>query len=156
MKIKKSKNKFCKLYASEIEYEQELNDPEVRLFHLYLRIVDWDKKHTDTFGSSNIKIRELKETFMTNWSTGKISYTRSSLIKKGWLEDRPDGRIGIQNYFVYRLRAQDAEPLIQRMRQGVQISEQGIQQDEKNGKEQLDNLKNEKANLSDKWRFPVQ
>lgn len=131
MRINKP-NKFCKLYGIELEYEKDLSDAEVRLYHVYLRIVDWDSKHTHTFGSSPVTIRQLQSEYLPNWSTGKISYTRQSLIKRGWLEKKPEKRIGVCYYMIYRSKSvKAAEHTIQLIRQGVQTPEQPVQPTEK-------------------------
>ena len=131
MRINKP-NKFCKLYGIELELERDLLDTEVRLFHIYLRLVDWDIKHKDTFGSTAITIRQLKSMYLPKWSIGKISYVRNSLIQKKWFEKRDEGRIGIREYRVYRAKGfQIAERYLPLIRQGVQISEPSVQSNEK-------------------------
>jgi len=147
-------NKYCKLFGVEIEYEKNLNDAEVRLYHLYLRIVDWDIKHKETFGSVEISIRSLKQFYLSNWSVGKLSYTIRSLIKRGWLEKREDGRMSIKHYGFYRLKnVQVAEQLIQKVRQGVQLTEQDVQLASRDDNEKVKIFKQEKAELIDKMSF---
>ena len=156
MRINKP-NKFCKLYGIELEYEKKLTDAEVRLYHVYLRIVDWDTKHIHTFDSSAITVRQLQSAYLTHWSVGKISYTRRSLIEKRWLEKRPEHRIGVREYRVYRLKSvQLAEQAIQLIRQGVQIPEQPVQPDEKGSPEGRELLRKKMEELRDKMKFPVQ
>jgi len=156
IKIRKP-NKYCRLFGVEIEYEKQLSDAETRLYHLYLRIVDWDVKHGDIFGSTDITIRRLREHYLPSWSIGKISYTRQSLIEKKWLEKRSDGSVGVVNFLVYRIKhVQSAEHLIQQMRQGVPITEKLVQCYENKGSGGMGLFKHEKAELSNKFRFPVQ
>jgi len=146
--------KFCKLYGVELEYEKELSDAEVRLFHIYLRIVDWDSKHTNTFGSTPITIRQLRATYLPSWSVGKISYTQRSLIQKRWLEKRPEHRIGIREYRVYKSKGfQVAEKYIPLMRQGVQLPELPVRTIEKATPDVNDLFRTKKEELKGKMRW---
>lgn len=124
--------KFCKLYGVELEYEKELSDAELRLFFVYRRIVDWDNKHTNTFGSTAITIRQLKAAYLPNWSIGKINNTQRSLIQKRWLEKLPEHRMGIREYRIYRAKGfQLAEKYIPYIRQGVPLPELPVRTVEK-------------------------
>lgn len=148
-------NKYCKLFGIEIEYENQLTDPEVRFYHVYLRTVDWDVKHKETFGFSDISLRDLKKHYLPNWSIAKMSGVRRSLIKKGWLEMKAGGQIGVKNYYIYRLKSvQVAEQCIQQMRQGLPIDEQLVQFSEQSDKEKTALLKKETLNLVEKMSFP--
>ena len=131
MRINKP-TKFCKLYGVELEYEKELSDAELRLFFVYRRIVDWDNKHTDTFGSTAITIRQLQTAYLPDWSVGKISNIRRSLIGKRWLEKRPEHRIGIREFRIFRSNGfKIAEKYIPWIRQGVPLPELPVRTVEK-------------------------
>jgi len=153
MRINKP-NKFCKLYGIELEYEKALSDAEVRLYYVYLRLVDWDSKHIYTFGSTSITIRQLKSAYLPDWSVGKISYTRSSLIQKTWLEKRPEHRVGVRCYPVYRSKSvQLAEHAIQLMRQSVQAPELPVQSAEIGSPEGRELLRKKKEELFGKMKL---
>ena len=148
-------NKFCKIFGIEIEYENQLTDQELRLYHLYLRIVHWDSRH-ESFGISDITILDIKKHYLHNWSTGKISNTRNSLIKKGWLEKYSRSEIGVKEYQVYRLKnVQSAEQCIQQMRQGLPINEQDVHSAEQDYEEKSALLKEEKIDFTRKKSRPT-
>lgn len=153
MRINKP-NKFCKLYGVELEYEKNLSDAEVRLYYIYLRLVDWDSKHTHTFGSTAITIRQLKSVYLPDWSVGKISYVRRSLIQKRWLEKCPDKRIGVREYRIYRSKSvQVAEQYVQLIRRGVQLPEQSVQSSEKGSPDGRELLRRKKEELLGKMKM---
>lgn len=161
--MKTSRNKWVKLHACEIEHEKALNDAEVRLFYIFLRIVGWDSKHFETFGSIKITIRDLMGYF--DWSQGKVDYTLNGLIKKGWLERRADKKIAVRGYWLYRLKSVQAfEQQIQLVRQGVQKNERVVQPAEKDGRERQEIVRevnkanspisNQFVQLAEQMRFP--
>lgn len=163
---KYSKNKWTRIYAKAIDYERQLKDAELRLFHIYLRIVGWDPKHTETFGSSDITQRDLlyllpdKKSGEKNWSVAKVNSVIKSLIDKGWIERRPDGRIAVINYVVYRLVGKDsarlAEQGIRWTRQGVRLEKPTVQPPEKSESDKMRELNEFKRELSNKMGFRVQ
>jgi hypothetical protein len=83
--------------------------------------VDWDKRHNETFSSTNTTLRDIKKFYLPNWSLGKISYTRRGLIKKGWLVERVDKRTEVRNYRIYR------EKNVQIVEQEFQLDKQNVQ-----------------------------
>jgi len=121
---------YVKDYRTDIEKEKTLTDPETRLFRLYIRIVDWDKKHRDTFGSSEATIRNIKEYYLPNWSIGKICEKRKTLIEKRFLEKK-NRRTYIIDCDIYINNTQKTEQKLQLSEQAVQLSEFPFQQDEK-------------------------
>lgn len=149
-------NKFCKLFGVDIDYENNLTDPEVRMYHLYLRIVDWDSKHREVFGLSNISVRDLKKHYLHNWSEGKISETRNSLVEKGWFIRESKTVYGVKNYYIYRLRSvQTAEHCIHHTRQGIPIDERDVHQTERSKEDVFDSIMKEKDEVVRKmssWR----
>ena len=157
-------NKYCKLFGIEIEYEKSLNDAEVRLFHFYLRTVDWEIRHVDYFGTSELTVRDIHELYLPNWSTGKINNTQRSLIKKGWLHRTYYGRIEIINYEMYRESSvQLAEQEIHQTRRGVQLLKKDVQspkldvqQDENPFAKWKEDLKQKGKDLMGENEFPVQ
>ena len=118
---------YTRQYRIAIEKEKELNDAEVRLYYIYVRIADWDKRHKETFGSTNTTLRDIQRDCLPRWCLGKLSYTSRNLIKKGWLVKRPDKRIEVRNYGIYREKSvQVAERMLQLDKQSVQSSEQDV------------------------------
>ncbi len=103
MNMKKNLNGWCKLLRSDIEPEKPLSDAEIRLYYLYLRIVGWDRRNTEKYGLSAITVRELKATYLPNWSIGKINETQNKLIDRGWLKRSPDGSVEVCGYKAYSL-----------------------------------------------------
>jgi len=160
-----TKNKWTKIYATEIPYEKELKDAELRLFHIYLRIVDWDLKHTETVGSSDITQRELldllpeKKPNERNWSLAKVNSVLQCLVKKGWLEKRPDKRTAVKNYKMYRFRGKDSVQLTERFihltRQDVQLDKPLVQQTEKSKEFSFVDLYKKRQGLIDKTKVIV-
>lgn len=150
--MSKNRNKFCRLFNFDIEHEKLLDDDEVRFFHLMLRVVDWDKRHTDTYGSIKITVRELKE--YLPWAIGKISPVINSLIARGWLERKERSRISIRSYWIYRIRSvPKAEQLVQQLRQGVQIPEPPVQPAEKDGFRELESIRKLKEEIARKMKL---
>ena len=146
-------NKFCKIFGSEIEFENQLTDQEFRLYCLYLRTVHWDNRH-ESFGFSDLTIRNIRKHYLHNWSIGKISNTRRSLIKKGWLEKNQYGEIGVREYKIYRLKnVPSAEKCIQRIRQGLQINEQDVHFNEQTYKNKTSLLEGKKTSIFDEISF---
>ena len=147
-------SKYVRHYSFELAYEKELTDQEVRLFHVYKLIVDWDKKHADTFGCSEITIRQLQEHYLPHWSTGKVSQVRSSLIEKGWLLKRADGMTEVNGYRTYRIKqTHSAEDYFQNVRNGVQNPESPVQENDTDQQNQSFNYNQFRGQLSEKMRF---
>jgi len=128
MKYKKP-CKYTRLYGFEIDYEKRLTDPELRLYHLFLRLVDWDPKHEETFGSvAHLPFRDIIAAYLP-WSIGKISNVQRSLIAKGWIQKGKNRSIVIPNYGIYRVKnVHLAEKIFQKTRQGAPLTEQEVQQ----------------------------
>lgn len=121
------KKKGCiKLFRIEIELEKQLNDTEFRLWLLYRRLADWDKRHSG-FATVKESLREIQRLYLASWSIGKISMGTSGLIRKGLLERTPEKRIRVKNLWIYQERVHIAEQLLQRIEQGVQPTEQDVQ-----------------------------
>jgi len=120
---------FVRDYRCQIKKELQLNDAEVRLFRLYLRLADWDKRHKDSFGKVAITVRETAQLLpQPGWSTGKISAVRRSLKQKGWISIEGRSTIVIPNYHIWRIKdIQEAEQEFQSPEQIVQPSEQAVQ-----------------------------
>ena len=80
------KKKGCiKLFRIEIELEKKLNDTEFRLWLLYRRLADWDKRHGG-FATVKESLREIQRLYLVKgWSIGKLSMATKSLIQKGLL-----------------------------------------------------------------------
>lgn len=141
MRIRKP-SKYVRHYGFELGLEKELTDQEVRLFHVYKLIVDWDKKHSETFGYAEITIRDLQEVYLPSWSIGKISSIRNKLIQKKWLTKRSDGMVGPSWYLAYRIKdVQTPEQHVQNTRKRIQSDEQLVLPNEQGGASQPFNWK---------------
>lgn len=150
--MSRNRNKFCRLFNFDIEHEKQLGDAEVRIYHLFLRLVDWDSKHAN-FGSVEVTVRELAKEYLP-WSIGKVSETIRSLIVKGWLIKIGRSRIAIKNYWVYKQsNVREIEQLVQQARQGVQISEPVVRSTEEGGFEGRELLRKKKEELGRKMKW---
>lgn len=123
-------NGCIKLFRKEIAKEKELTDPEFRLYLLYRRLVDWDHRHTETFGTVKISIKALKAQYMPekNWSVGKISEATNQLIAKGFLKRVSGSRIAVENFWLFQERVQRAEHAFQLIEKGVQVTETNLRE----------------------------
>lgn len=121
-------NGCIKLFRKEIEKEKQLTDPELRLYLLYRRLVDWDHRHKETFGTVKISIKSLKAQYLPekNWSVGKISEATNQLIAKGFLSRVSGSRIAVQNFWLFQERVQRAEHAFQLIEKGVQVDETNL------------------------------
>lgn len=88
-----------------------LTDPEYRLWDLFTAVYDWDKTHTQSFGTIETTDRELAE--VLKWSASKVCRNRVSLIKKGLIEQTS---IGVYKLLLEKLSA----PLEQEVAQAKQ------------------------------------
>lgn len=122
-------NGCIKLFRKEIEKEKTLTDPEFRLYLLYRRLVDWDQRHKETFGTVKISIKAIKAQYLPekNWSVGKISEATNQLIGKGFLKRVQGSRIAVENFWLFQERVQRTERAFQLIEKGVQVTEANIQ-----------------------------
>ncbi len=118
-------NGCINLFRKEVEREKELTDAELRLYLLYRRLVDWDVRHRETFGTVKISIASLRALHLPskNWSIGKVSETKNQLIKKGFLERVPGFRIRVNNFWLYQANVRQTEKAFRLIEKGVQITE---------------------------------
>ena len=141
------------LYRREVEREKILTDAELRLYYLYRRLADWDTRHTETFGTVKISIRELRKLYLpsSRWSIGKISATINGLITKEFLERLTTGRILIRYFGIFQAPIRQGEPLLRLLEQGVPVDEQSVSRPEQPDREAL---RLQRQNLSKKLSFP--
>lgn len=144
-------NGCIKLFRRELETEKELNDTEFRLWLLYRRIADWDRRHI-TLGVVKESLRQLKTLYLgKHWSIAKISLATNSLIRKGYLQRTPERRIKVINMGIFQETVQIAEQLLQLLEQGVQITEQHVQAIKQRDPRELER---QRRKLAQNMRFP--
>lgn len=153
MKIMKKKG-CIKLFRWEIDQEKRLTDPELRIYLLFRRMADWDKRH-EHFGTAKVSLRQLHSEFLAipGWSVTKISVTINGLIKKGFLKRLPESRIAVENFVIFQAKIPAAEQLFRKLEQGVPITEQDVARAEQPKSEQLRAQRDE---LAQKLSFPQQ
>lgn len=103
--------------------EKYLTDAEHRLFLLYRRICVWDRLK-ENFGTSEASIRDIRATYLPEWSIGKISRVRNSLVIKNWLVRLDRTKFGVAHPNVWYARK------MKEVEQGVQLIEQAVQSPE--------------------------
>jgi len=141
---------YIRLYRYlALEYKKSLTDPEYHLLDIYACLVRWDKKDAVRFGTvDNLSIRDIRQDYLPKWSTGKISTTTNSLIKKGFLTRLPKKRMRVENFWIYQAPVQQAERGFQLIEQGIQPTEQNIQLAEQ---KQQDDFEKAKQKIIDKY-----
>ena len=147
------KKKGCiKLFRWELTREGQLTDAELRLYLLFRRLVDWDKRH-EHFGAVKISIRELHSQHLnfTGWSVTKISVTLNSLIKKGFLKRSTDRYIHVENFRIFHAKVPVAERMFLLLEQGVQPTEQDVLQAERTDPNDIYRRRRE---LAQKFKIP--
>lgn len=100
MDIKGTKNPLLKRLRGYLRFNreifmllrmQELKEEELTLYILGISITDWDKRHTETYGSfqaTNICLGDI-----LSKSESTISRIKKSLIEKRYFIPTNDGRI---------------------------------------------------------------
>lgn len=147
------KKKGCiKLFRWEVDREKQLTDAELRLYLLFRRLVDWDRRH-EHFGTVKISIRELHSQYLNfvGWSVTKISVATNSLIKKGFLKRLEHRYICVENFRVFHAKVWVAEQLFALMEQGVQPTEQDVLQAEQTDPNDIYRRRQE---LAQKFKVP--
>lgn len=152
------KASYIKIYKDDLKRLTALKDREFRLYAHYLSFVIWDSRKEAIFGSTNKSIRQIKTESLPNWSIGKIYEVQQILIQKGFLIMRPDGRMGIKDFYLYRVKPEEAEIIFRNLEQGVQIPERFVQNPENQinpeGLRRFQKLKREAGFRDSSFRFP--
>lgn len=88
--LRRLNNTYQKVYRNRhlIAKGLVLDDPEYRLWDLYIALYDWDKSHSETFQTVEATDLVLKE--ILDWSISKVCRVRNRLLKKGAI--KPVGR----------------------------------------------------------------
>lgn len=149
--MKKKHVGYLKLYRyMAAKYKLLMTDQEYRLFDMYVINARWDKRDTERFGIvENLSTRDIKADFLPDWSVGKISEVRGSLVEKKFLTKLPKNRIRVENFETYSATVRRAEQIFRCLEQDIQPTEQNIRQSE-----QQDHaiVRAEIDNLADKFR----
>ncbi len=106
--------------------EKDLSDAEQRLLLIYRCVCDWDHKHANFFGSSDISLRELKNDFLPGWCIGKLSGVRNKLVEKGLLRRVGRTKFSILKPEIFYGKIKDIEQSFQLAEQSVQSEEQTV------------------------------
>lgn len=94
---KAPKDRFLLLERGDITQE------ELLLYELGMAITDWDRTHTETFGSFQATNLELAE--ILRWkSDSTVSRHKASLIQKGFFKLTEDRRIIPKDFEIWELR----------------------------------------------------
>ena len=158
-KIKMEKKaSYIKVYKEDLKRLNILKDREFRLYTHYLSFVIWDSRKEAIFGSTDKSIREIKKESLPNWSVGKIYEVQQILIEKGFLITRPDRRMGIKDFYLYRVKPEEATSIFRNLEQGIQVPEHLVQNPENHtdheGLQRLQKLKQEAGFCGNSFRFP--
>lgn len=133
-----------------IEYKKPMTDQESRLFDVYVVTARWDKRDKERFGIvEDLSFKDIKDDYLPDWSRGKISEVRTSLVKKGFVKKLPKNKTLVENFWIYGATVRQAEQGFRCIEQQVQPTEQNIRQNEQ---QDHANLQVEKQNLVDKFR----
>ena len=150
MNMKKKLVGYLKQYRwFALEYKKSLSDQEYRLLDVYAGIARWDPRDKERFGMVDTSIRDTIDQHLPNWSVGKMSETRTSLVKKGFLIKHPKNIFYVDNFEIYSATFRKAERILQCIEQGIQPTEQHIRQNEQ--QERID-LQDKMKNLVDKYK----
>lgn len=99
-----NKTSYIKLHRAffRAPFKDLFSDQEFHLWLAYAQACGWDTRHRNKFGIVEMTQKEFKECFIGRGSTGKISETRSSLIKKGFLGDAGRGKTKVIHFWMFQ------------------------------------------------------
>jgi len=150
MNMKKKLVGYLKLYRwIALEFKKDLTDQEYRLLDIYACLARWDPRDKERFGLIEISAGDIQREYLSNWSKGKFSEIKTSLVKKGFLIKYPKHVIGVNNFGIYQSTVRQAEQMFRCMEQGNQPTEQQIQLNEQTDRA---NIQSEIKNLADKYK----
>lgn len=148
--MKKKLVGYLKLYRRiALEFKKDLTDPEYHLLDVYVCLARWDPRDKERFGLIEMSAGDIRREYLSKWSVGKFSETKTSLIEKGFLVKYPKNVIGVNNFGIYQATVRQAEQMFRCIEQGNQPTEQQIRQNEQ---EDRANLQTEIKNIVDKYR----
>lgn len=110
---------WFKYHRDYLEKERNLTDSECRLLNVYRAVLDWDSRHKN-FGTSDISIREIKDSYLPHWSIGKISEVRQKLVVNGGLRKLDRSRFAP---CLSEKKLQSVERSVQSTERAVQFAE---------------------------------
>jgi len=107
-----------------------LTDSEYRLWDLCVAVYDWDKKHTQTFGTLETTDRELAS--ILGWSASKACRKRNSLIRKGLIEKTEIGTykvvpVGAETALLHQGVAQTQQEIAPTQEKGADLQQKQTQ-----------------------------
>ncbi len=154
MNMKNKPVGYLKLYRyMAVKYKKPMTDQEYRLFDMYVIHARWDKRDKERFGIvEDFSLRDIQSDCLPEWSVGKISGVRASLVKKGYLATLPKNKTGVNNFWIYQANVLQAEQGFRCIEQDIQPTKQNIRQNEQ---QEHSNLQVEIENLADKFRVKV-
>lgn len=116
---------YIKLFRKELLELNKLTGSEFKIYcNLWAR-ADWDSRHAN-FEIATGSLRDLAKEL--NQSASTLSRNINSLVLKGFVSRKADGKIKVSNLHIFQEPVRIAEQLLSLREQGVPITEQLVQE----------------------------